>query len=46
MVAIKTEDTIDLLIIGGGPAGGTAADRALDLGARVALIEPDHIGGT
>lgn len=46
MAATTANDAMDLLIIGGGPAGGTAADRALDLGARVSLIEPDHIGGT
>lgn len=46
MTDIKTENSLDLLIIGGGPAGGTAADRALDSGGKVALIEPDHIGVT
>ena len=37
----------DLIVIGGGPAGVTAALRARELGASVALIERDHsLGGT
>jgi dihydrolipoamide dehydrogenase len=36
----------DLAIIGGGPGGYVAAIRARQLGARVALIEMDRIGGT
>jgi pyruvate/2-oxoglutarate dehydrogenase complex dihydrolipoamide dehydrogenase (E3) component len=36
----------DLAVIGGGPAGVTAALRAAELGARVALIERDSPGGT
>lgn len=35
----------DLVIIGGGSAGLTAASFAVQLGARVALIERDRIGG-
>lgn len=35
-----------ILIIGGGPGGYTAAIRAAQLGARVTLIERDHVGGT
>jgi pyruvate/2-oxoglutarate dehydrogenase complex dihydrolipoamide dehydrogenase (E3) component len=36
----------DLVVIGGGPAGVTAALRARELGARVALIERSRLGGT
>lgn len=36
----------DLLIIGGGPGGYTAAIRAAQLGARVTVIEEDKVGGT
>lgn len=36
----------DLVVIGGGPAGVTAALRAKELGATVALIERDRLGGT
>jgi pyruvate/2-oxoglutarate dehydrogenase complex dihydrolipoamide dehydrogenase (E3) component len=36
----------DLIIIGGGPAGVTAALRARELGARVALVERGELGGT
>lgn len=35
----------DLLIIGGGPAGYTAAIRAAQLGRKVALVEEDKLGG-
>ena len=36
----------DIIVIGGGPAGVTAALRARELGAEVALIEKSHLGGT
>lgn len=36
----------DVIVIGGGPAGVTAALRARELGASVALIERGHLGGT
>src|SRR4030065_1886483 len=36
----------DLIVIGGGPAGVTAALRARELGATVALVERDRLGGT
>jgi pyruvate/2-oxoglutarate dehydrogenase complex dihydrolipoamide dehydrogenase (E3) component len=35
----------DLAVIGAGPAGLEAAERAAGLGARVALIERDRLGG-
>lgn len=36
----------DVLVIGGGPAGVTAALRARELGAEVALVERGELGGT
>ncbi|MCX5751244.1 MAG: dihydrolipoyl dehydrogenase [Candidatus Saganbacteria bacterium] len=36
----------DIIVIGAGPGGYTAAIRASQLGAKVALIEKDRIGGT
>ncbi len=38
--------TFDLIVIGGGPAGTTAALRAREMGASVALIERGSMGGT
>jgi pyruvate/2-oxoglutarate dehydrogenase complex dihydrolipoamide dehydrogenase (E3) component len=35
----------DLIVIGGGPAGVTAALRARELGATVALVEQTRLGG-
>ena len=39
-------DSFDLIILGGGPAGGAAAEAVLKLGARVAVVECDRLGGT
>ena len=36
----------DIAIVGGGPGGYVAALRAAQLGARVALVEKDRVGGT
>ena len=36
----------DLLVIGAGAAGSTAATTAVSNGARVALVERDKMGGT
>ena len=36
---MKKETTPDLIVIGGGPAGVTAALRARELGAVVVLVE-------
>ncbi|CAN5694409.1 mercury(II) reductase [soil metagenome] len=37
---------VDVVVIGGGPAGVTATLRALELGATVALVERGNMGGT
>ena len=39
-------DPFDVAILGGGPGGYVAALRASQLGARVALVEKDRVGGT
>src|SRR5918911_1377351 len=36
----------DVIVIGGGPAGVTAALRARELGAQVTLVERAQLGGT
>jgi dihydrolipoamide dehydrogenase len=38
-------DRFDVVVIGGGPGGYPAAIRAAQLGARVALIEKEALGG-
>jgi pyruvate/2-oxoglutarate dehydrogenase complex dihydrolipoamide dehydrogenase (E3) component len=40
-----SQPAYDLAIVGAGAAGLTAADFALKVGARVALLEQDRIGG-
>lgn len=39
-------DTYDVLVLGAGPAGTSAALRAAELGARVAVAEERRTGGT
>ena len=39
-------DGYDIAIVGGGPGGYVAALRAAQLGARVAVVEKDRVGGT
>ena len=46
MNGMASEEPYDLVILGGGPAGGEAARQAIGLGARVALVERDRLGGT
>jgi pyruvate/2-oxoglutarate dehydrogenase complex dihydrolipoamide dehydrogenase (E3) component len=46
MDAAQNGKRYDLIVLGGGPAGGAAAEAALALGARVAVVERDHLGGT
>ena len=36
----------DVIVVGGGPAGVTAAMRARELGASTALVERGRLGGT
>lgn len=38
-------DTYDLIVVGGGPAGLVAAAGGASMGARVALVERDRLGG-
>ncbi|MDR0875027.1 MAG: FAD-dependent oxidoreductase [Clostridiales Family XIII bacterium] len=42
----KVRYDFDIAVIGGGPAGYTAAVRAAELGAKVILFEKDEVGGT
>jgi len=42
---VTDEAPFDVAIIGGGPGGYVAAIRAAQLGARVALVEKDRLGG-
>lgn len=42
----SSEGMVDLAIIGGGPGGYVAALRAANMGAKVALVEYDEVGGT
>jgi dihydrolipoamide dehydrogenase len=41
-----TSKDFDVVVIGGGPGGYPAAIRSAQLGARVAVIEADNLGGT
>jgi pyruvate/2-oxoglutarate dehydrogenase complex dihydrolipoamide dehydrogenase (E3) component len=43
---MQPQTSFDLIVIGGGPAGVTAALRARELGAKTALIEKGRLGGT
>jgi len=40
-----SEQTFDVVVIGGGPGGYVAAIRASQLGLRTALVEREHLGG-
>jgi dihydrolipoamide dehydrogenase len=41
----QTNDTYDVVVIGGGPGGYVAAIRAAQLGLRTALVEKADLGG-
>jgi len=43
---MKNKYSSDVIVVGGGPAGVTAALRARELGASVALVERNRMGGT
>jgi pyruvate/2-oxoglutarate dehydrogenase complex dihydrolipoamide dehydrogenase (E3) component len=43
---MSAQPAYDVIVIGGGPAGVTAALRACELGARTALVERNLLGGT
>ncbi|HTE86271.1 MAG TPA: dihydrolipoyl dehydrogenase [Dehalococcoidia bacterium] len=45
MVVGQTGEQVDVLVVGGGPAGYSAAIRAAQLGRSVALVERSRIGG-
>ncbi|MCW5723493.1 MAG: dihydrolipoyl dehydrogenase [Maricaulaceae bacterium] len=40
-----SEQSFDLIVIGGGPGGYVAAIRAAQLGLKTALVEREHLGG-
>jgi dihydrolipoamide dehydrogenase len=42
---VSETESFDLAVLGGGPGGYVAALRAAQLGARVALVEKDRLGG-
>src|SRR5919201_3205413 len=41
----ETDRRFDLIVIGGGSAGGSAASRARSGGHSVAVVEKDKVGG-
>jgi dihydrolipoamide dehydrogenase len=41
-----TSSHYDVVVIGAGPGGYVAAIRAAQLGARVAIVEKQYLGGT
>lgn len=46
MITKPEKGDFDVLVVGAGPAGERAAVRAVELGARVALIDRVRMGGT
>src|SRR3954451_15526874 len=45
-MAVGSSNSFDLVVLGAGPGGYTAAFRAAQLGLKVALVDEDKIGGT
>ncbi len=41
----ETDNSFDLIVIGGGPGGYVAAIRAAQLGLKTACVEREHLGG-
>jgi dihydrolipoamide dehydrogenase len=46
MMAVGSSNDFDLVVLGAGTGGYTAAFRAAQLGLKVALVDEDKIGGT
>ncbi len=42
---MTTEQSFDVVVIGGGPGGYVAAIRAAQLGMKAAVVEANHLGG-
>jgi len=42
---MTTTDSFDMVVLGGGPGGYVAAERAAQLGMRTALVEKSDLGG-
>ncbi|MDR3438281.1 dihydrolipoyl dehydrogenase [Telmatospirillum sp.] len=40
-----SDNTFDIIVIGGGPGGYVAAIRAAQLGMKTAVVEREHLGG-
>src|SRR3954451_7284774 len=45
-MAVGSSNDFDLVVLGAGTGGYTAAFRAAQLGLKVALVDEDRIGGT
>ena len=45
-MADTTTDQYDVVILGGGSGGYSAALRGAQLGLKIALVEKDKLGGT